>query len=177
MRQDLLGNHRPARESIDGILQMARRQPGGGWLLDVNFLSFFFLRKGGRGEGSGPISWVTMPSVTVYGLSAACCIASAVGFAPTGASSLSLRGPVGAQAACARRQPRIALKMSDRKADIEEVMKELTEFREKIVDQSKSLAKKVKAKPKDLAKALEEHPDIIQIDAAMAELEKELKTL
>lgn len=130
-------------------------------------------------EGSGPISWVTitMPSVTVYGLSAACCIASAVGFAPTGASSLSLRGPVGAQAACARRQPRIALKMSDRKADIEEVMKELTEFREKIVDQSKSLAKKVKAKPKDLAKALEEHPDIIQIDAAMAELEKELKTL
>ena len=66
-----------------------------------------------------------MPSVTVYGLSAACCIASAVGFAPTGASSLSLRGPVGAQAACARRQPRIALQMSDRKADIEEVMKEL----------------------------------------------------
>ena len=56
-------------------------------------------------------------------------------------------------------------------------MKELEEFREKIVEQSKSLAKKVKAKPKDLKKALEEHPDIITIDQATEQLKAELETL
>ena len=66
---------------------------------------------------------------------------------------------------------------ADRKAEIEEVLQELDEFRDKIVDQSKSLAKKVKAKPKDLKKALEEHPDIIKIDQAKEQLLAELATL
>lgn len=77
----------------------------------------------------------------------------------------------------ARRQS-VSLHMSaERVAEIQEVMKELDEFRAKIVDQSTGLAKKVKAKPKDLAKALETHPDIIKIDQAKDQLEAELKTL
>jgi hypothetical protein len=45
------------------------------------------------------------------------------------------------------------------------------------VDQSTGLAKKVKAKPKDLQKALETHPDILKIDQAKEQLEAELKSL
>jgi hypothetical protein len=35
----------------------------------------------------------------------------------------------------------------------------------------------VKAKPKDLQKALETHPDILKIDQAKEQLEAELKSL
>jgi hypothetical protein len=105
-------------------------------------------------------------------------IASVMGFSPSGSVALRLRGPAIGQGARCARQPSLALHMSaDRKAEIEEVLKELEEFREKIVEQSKSLAKKVKAKPKDLKKALEEHPDIITIDQATEQLKAELETL
>ena len=109
-------------------------------------------------------------------------IAAALGFMPAGGvAGLRLRGAAAQLpgATCARRQG-VALQMSadgDRKAEIEEVLKELEDFREKIVDQSKMLAKKVKAKPKDLKKALEEHPDIIKIDQAKEQLEAELKQM
>lgn len=112
-------------------------------------------------------------------LTLAACIACAACFAPigTGSAGLRLRGAPGA--ACARRhlQP-VAMQMStERVAEIQEVLKELDEFRSKIVDQSTGLAKKVKAKPKDLAKALETHPDIIKIDQAKEQLEAELKEM
>jgi len=116
-----------------------------------------------------------MVKVTMYVALAACGIAAAVGFAPVGTGGLRLRGP--ASWACARRQP-VAMQMSaERTAEIQEVIKELDEFRAKIVDQSTGLAKKVKAKPKDLAKALETHPDIIKIDQAKEQLEAELKEI
>jgi len=113
----------------------------------------------------------------MYVALAACGIAAAVGFAPVGTGGLQLRGP--ASSACARRQPvAITSWMSaERTAEIQEVIKELDEFRAKIVDQSTGLAKKVKAKPKDLAKALETHPDIIKIDQAKEQLEAELKEI
>mmetsp|Transcript_30866 Transcript_30866/g.86936 ORF Transcript_30866/g.86936 Transcript_30866/m.86936 type:complete len:112 (+) Transcript_30866:82-417(+) len=77
-----------------------------------------------------------------------------------------------------RTPPAVSMKMaSERAAEIKEVLKELDEFRGKIVDQSTGLAKKVKAKPKDLRKALAEHPDIIKIDEAKEQLEAELKAL
>jgi hypothetical protein len=118
-----------------------------------------------------------MVRMAVYVAVAACGIASVMGFAPAGSVGLRLRSPA-AGAACARRQPSLCLQMNaDRKAEIEEVLQELDEFRDKIVDQSKSLAKKVKAKPKDLKKALEEHPDIIKIDQAKEQLLAELATL
>lgn len=121
-----------------------------------------------------------MVKVALYAAVAASGIAAVMGFMPLGGSaSLQLRGPATQRsAACARRQG-VALKMSDsdRKAEIMEVLKELEDFREKIVDQSTMLAKKVKAKPKDLKKALEEHPDIIKIDQAKEQLEAELKQM
>jgi hypothetical protein len=126
-----------------------------------------------------------MVKVTLYAAVAASGIAAVMGFMPAGGSirpqaGLQLRGPASQHSAsCARRQQGVALRMSDgdRKAEIEEVLKELEDFREKIVDQSKMLAKKVKAKPKDLKKALEEHPDIIKIDQAKEQLEAELKQM
>ena len=114
-------------------------------------------------------------------LKAALCsavVATPHAFAPAGPAGLRLRGP-GNGAACAR-QPRQPVSMqmtTERKAEIQEVLKELDEFRAKIVDQSTGLAKKVKAKPKDLQKALETHPDILKIDQAKEQLEAELKSL
>jgi hypothetical protein len=119
-----------------------------------------------------------MVRVAFYSAIAAAGIATAMGFAPLGMSSagLRLRGP-GVEGACARRQ-QVSMQMtSERAAEIKEVLKELEDFRSKIVDQSTGLAKKVKAKPKDLKKALDTHPDIIKIDQAKEQLEAELKTL
>ena len=123
----------------------------------------------------------SMVRVALYAALLASGIAAAAGFAPVGIGSagLRLRGPGSGSgdAACARRQP-VAMQMtSERAAEIREVLQELDDFRAKIVDQSTGLAKKVKAKPKDLKKALEEHPDIIKIDQAKEQLEAELKTL
>ena len=65
----------------------------------------------------------------------------------------------------------------DRATEIKAVLSELEEFRERIVTNAKDLAKKVKAKPKDLKAALEDHPDLMKIDAAKEQLEAELKEL
>lgn len=65
----------------------------------------------------------------------------------------------------------------DRVAEIKEVMQELLEFRQRIVDDATSLAKKVKAKPRDLRKTLESHPDLLKIDSAVEQLEAELSEL
>mmetsp|Transcript_47921 Transcript_47921/g.95901 ORF Transcript_47921/g.95901 Transcript_47921/m.95901 type:complete len:80 (-) Transcript_47921:50-289(-) len=65
----------------------------------------------------------------------------------------------------------------DRAAEIKEVLGELEAFKERIVNNSKDLAKKVKAKPKDLKAALEGHPDLLQIETYKEQLEEELKTL
>ena len=120
-----------------------------------------------------------MVRVALYMAVVASGVAVAMGFAPVGAGStgLRLRAPVGASGSACARRPSVALQMSDRVAEIKEVLKELDEFRAKIVDQSTGLAKKVKAKPKDLQKALENHPDIIKIDQAKEQLEAELKSL
>mmetsp|Transcript_54450 Transcript_54450/g.128494 ORF Transcript_54450/g.128494 Transcript_54450/m.128494 type:complete len:126 (-) Transcript_54450:48-425(-) len=99
-------------------------------------------------------------------------------FAPT-AMPLQLRK---AAVSC---RPTAPLRMSseeaqpvgDRVAEIKEVLVELEDFRERIVGNAKDLAKKVKAKPKDLKAALEDHPDLKQIDAAKEQLEAELKQL
>ncbi|EKX43875.1 hypothetical protein GUITHDRAFT_153192 [Guillardia theta CCMP2712] len=101
--------------------------------------------------------------------------------APSPSPSLSLRLPL-SQNALVNRSP-LKVSMCDansagtRADEIRSVLAELLEFRSRIVENSTSLAKKVKAKPKDLNKALEEHPDIIKIDQAREQLEAELKQL
>mmetsp|Transcript_5311 Transcript_5311/g.8502 ORF Transcript_5311/g.8502 Transcript_5311/m.8502 type:complete len:131 (+) Transcript_5311:161-553(+) len=65
----------------------------------------------------------------------------------------------------------------DRAAEIREVLEELEAFRNRIIDESTDLGKKVKAKRKDLEKALSGHPDIVQIDAAKEQLQAELEVL
>jgi hypothetical protein len=58
-----------------------------------------------------------------------------------------------------------------------EVVGELKAFRERIVNDATELAKKVKAKPRDLKKTLENQPDLQKIDEALQQLDAELKQL
>lgn len=66
---------------------------------------------------------------------------------------------------------------AERVAEVKEVMAELMEFRQRIVNDATELAKKVKAKPRDLRKTLESHPDLLKIDEAVQQLEQELQEL
>jgi hypothetical protein len=90
---------------------------------------------------------------------------------------LSLRHPksrsvvsVGPRAMC---EPSTA----DRVAEIKSVLAELAAFRGRIVDDAVAVAKKIKAKPREVQSALDNNPDVKKIDEAVALLEAELKTL
>jgi len=109
-------------------------------------------------------------------LVALCGMASA--FAPTSFVGFGAPARLGLRAS-PRAGPRSsALCMSaERVAEVKEVMAELLEFRQRIVDDATSLAKKVKAKPRDLRKTLESHADLLKIDEAVQQLEAELAEL
>jgi len=64
-----------------------------------------------------------------------------------------------------------------RVAEVKEVMDGLIAFRQRIIDDATNLAKKVKASPAKLQQTLENHPDILKIDASLKQLEKELARL
>jgi hypothetical protein len=66
---------------------------------------------------------------------------------------------------------------SDRAAEIKAVLAELAAFRGRIVDDAVSVAKKIKAKPKEVQSALDNNPDVKKIDEAVLLLEAELKQL
>lgn len=117
-----------------------------------------------------------MPSTTtkiVIGLAA---LAGAAEAFTTPVGGLSLRTNAARSPLISRRSTGVTM-CADRTAEIKEVMKELTEFRGRIVDDATELAKKVKAKPRDLRKTLESHQDILKIDQAMEQLEAELEAL
>ncbi|KAJ8908821.1 hypothetical protein NDN08_005525 [Rhodosorus marinus] len=64
-----------------------------------------------------------------------------------------------------------------RAAEIKEVIDGLKKFRQRIIDDTTALAKKIKAPQKKLKEALAKHPDILKIDSSLIELEKELNEL
>ncbi len=66
---------------------------------------------------------------------------------------------------------------SDRAAEIKAVLAELAAFRGRIVDDAVAVAKKIKAKPKEVQSALDNNPDVKKIDEAVQLLEAELKQL
>ena len=66
---------------------------------------------------------------------------------------------------------------SDRAAEIKAVLAELAAFRGRIVDDAVAVAKKIKAKPKEVQSALDNNPDVKKIDEAVLLLEAELKQI
>ncbi|NES83404.1 MAG: acetyltransferase [Moorea sp. SIO2B7] len=54
--------------------------------------------------------------------------------------------------------------------EIENVIGELEQYRQRIVDDSLEMAKKAKIPKKEAMKHLEGHPEIAKIDAALAQL-------
>ena len=66
---------------------------------------------------------------------------------------------------------------ADRAAEIKSVLAELAAFRGRIVDDAVAVAKKIKAKPREVQSALDNNPDVKKIDEAVALLEAELESL
>mmetsp|Transcript_15113 Transcript_15113/g.32409 ORF Transcript_15113/g.32409 Transcript_15113/m.32409 type:complete len:143 (-) Transcript_15113:181-609(-) len=64
-----------------------------------------------------------------------------------------------------------------RVAEIKEVIEGLEHFKERIISDATKLAKKVRTPPKKLKEALDNHPDILKIDASVKQLEAELRQL
>ncbi|MBE9115642.1 acetyltransferase [Lusitaniella coriacea LEGE 07157] len=61
--------------------------------------------------------------------------------------------------------------------EIESVIAELEQYRERIVESVMQMAQKVKFSKKKALKDLENHPEIAQIDAALAQLRSEKEAL
>lgn len=103
-------------------------------------------------------------------------VSTASAFTAAPVSGLGLRGASIRPPLCVRNCAPVTMS-TDRVTEIKEVITELMEFRNRIVDDATELAKKVKAKPRDLRKTLESHADIIKVDQAIEQLEAELEAL
>lgn len=60
--------------------------------------------------------------------------------------------------------------------EIEEVIKELEQYRERIVNETIEMAKKVKMPKKKVMANLEQHPELSRIDEALKELRSQQPT-
>jgi len=79
---------------------------------------------------------------------------------------------------CQRKEEEVSFdEVAARAAEVKEVIDGLLKFRQRIIDDTTTLAKKIKAPQKKLQAALAKHPDILKIDQSVEELEKELEEL
>eukprot|EP00285_Hemiselmis_virescens_P007536 CAMPEP_0173379588 /NCGR_PEP_ID=MMETSP1356-20130122/2472_1 /TAXON_ID=77927 ORGANISM="Hemiselmis virescens, Strain PCC157" /NCGR_SAMPLE_ID=MMETSP1356 /ASSEMBLY_ACC=CAM_ASM_000847 /LENGTH=122 /DNA_ID=CAMNT_0014332947 /DNA_START=9 /DNA_END=377 /DNA_ORIENTATION=+ len=106
------------------------------------------------------------------------CQAFTAPFAGAGLRAPALRSPVCRSGISAMSMTEeVAVDAETRISEVKGVITELNEFRDRIIKESTDMAKKVKAKPRDLRKSLESHKDILKIDEAIEQLETELAQL
>ena len=126
-------------------------------------------------------------------MAAACAVAlfatESGAFAPAGIPGLALRHGFSRNGIVGREVSDVSVSMCEpasggegsanksRAEEIEEVLGELEQFRERIVDNFKGMGQKVKAKPKEIKKQLATHPDVNYIDKAKEQLLAELEEL
>ena len=60
--------------------------------------------------------------------------------------------------------------MSDEQVPISEVIAELEQYRQRPIDDTLAIAKKVKANKKATLERLDQHPEILKIDRMLADL-------
>ena len=90
---------------------------------------------------------------------------------------MTLRSAKSRSSASISRATMCEVSTADRAAEIKSVLAELAAFRGRIVDDAVSVAKKIKAKPREVQAALDNNPDVKKIDEAVVLLEAELKSL